>query len=223
MSSESDFLEIIILGAIAAFLIYRLVSTLGQNSGFQQPIHKENPTDVMKAKLQSVTQKNENDFSESAENQEDGIPDDLQEGISFLKKNDPNFSLKSFLDGATNAYEMIVKAFAEEDLETLKNLMDKKVYADFKKAIEDRQQRKMTLETTIIRLVDVRAEKIEKEGSRAAIAVTFVTEQNHLLKDESGQISEGSPRQIEEVTDVWTFAKSLRSQNPNWSLVATGE
>lgn len=223
MSSESDFLEIIILGAIAAFLIYRLVSTLGQNSGFQQPVHKENPTDVMKAKLQSVAQENESDFSESNEKEEDGIPDDLQEGIAFLRKNDPSFSLKNFLDGATNAYEMIVKAFAEEDLETLKNLMDKKIFADFKRAIEDRQQRKMTLETTIIRVVDVQAEKIEKESSKALVTVTFVTEQNHLLKDESGQISKGSPRQIEEVTDVWTFSKSLRSQNPNWSLVATKE
>lgn len=223
MSSESDFLEIIILGAIAAFLIYRLVSTLGQNSGFQQPIHKENPTDVMKSKLQSVPQEKEIDSSDTSSKQEEDIPDDLQEGVAFLRKNDPSFSLKDFLDGATNAYEMIVKAFADEDLETLKNLMDKKVFADFKTAIEDRQQRKMILETTIIRVVDVRAEKIEKESSKALISVIFVTEQNHLLKDESGQISEGTPSQIEEVTDVWTFSKSMRSQNPNWSLVATGE
>lgn len=222
MSAESDFLEIIILGAIAAFLIYRLVSTLGQNSGFQQPIHKDTPGDLVRTKLQTASSDREGDPSVSPQ-QEENIPQEMQEGVAWLKKSDPSFSLGQFLEGAINAYEMIVKAFAQEDFETLKNLMDKKVYADFKKAIEERQQSDLTLETTIIRVVDVQAQKIEREGTKALIAVTFVTEQNHLLKDAEGEIQQGSPRQIEEVTDVWTFAKSMRSQNPNWSLVATGE
>ncbi|MDE0406887.1 MAG: TIM44-like domain-containing protein, partial [Alphaproteobacteria bacterium] len=27
---------------------------------------------------------------------------------------------------------------------------------------------------------------------------------------------------IEEITDVWTFARDTRSPDPNWRLVATG-
>ena len=223
MNSESDFLEIIILGAIAAFLIYRLVSTLGQNSGFQQPLSKENLGDSLKKPSSPSSLTPEKEGTKKPEKQTEPVPTHLQEGVSLLIKNMPDFSLKSFLNGATDAYEMIVKAFAEGNLEALESLMDPKIFTDFKSSIEDRQNKKLTLETTIVRVSDVAAQSIEKDGTQATITVAFVTEQTHVLKDEAGDIIEGSPQQIEEVTDVWTFTKSLRSQNPNWSLVATGE
>jgi predicted lipid-binding transport protein (Tim44 family) len=36
-----------------------------------------------------------------------------------------------------------------------------------------------------------------------------------------GSVAEGNPDQVEEKTDLWTFARPLRSRDPNWTLVAT--
>tara|TARA_A100000171_G_C2133491_1_gene148319 strand:+ start:2438 stop:3109 length:672 start_codon:yes stop_codon:yes gene_type:complete len=223
MGSQSDFLEIIILGAIAAFLIYRLVSTLGQKSGFQQPISKENLGDIHKPDpgSSSLTHDNETPVS----NQETGepVPDHLQEGVALIQQFYPEFSLSGFLEGATNAYEMIVEAFARGDEEVLKSLMDKRVFSDFQLSIKDRLAKKLALETTIVRICTVVADRIEKVGTKIQVSVSFVTEQTHVMKDQEGAIVEGSPSQVEEVTDQWTFSRPLKSQNPNWLLVATGE
>ena len=32
---------------------------------------------------------------------------------------------------------------------------------------------------------------------------------------------DGSPEAVVDVTDVWTFARTLGSRDPNWQLVAT--
>ena len=36
-----------------------------------------------------------------------------------------------------------------------------------------------------------------------------------------GTLIDGDPEQVAEVTDVWTFARDVRSKDPNWKLVAT--
>ena len=37
-----------------------------------------------------------------------------------------------------------------------------------------------------------------------------------------GDIVEGDPNAIKRQRDVWTFARSMGSNDPNWVLVATG-
>ena len=32
---------------------------------------------------------------------------------------------------------------------------------------------------------------------------------------------DGDPKQIREITDVWTFERDTGSRDPNWKLVAT--
>jgi predicted lipid-binding transport protein (Tim44 family) len=44
-----------------------------------------------------------------------------------------------------------------------------------------------------------------------------------VVKDASGEIVEGKVDVIKRQKDVWTFARKMGSDNPNWQLVATGE
>ena len=39
--------------------------------------------------------------------------------------------------------------------------------------------------------------------------------------DRGGKVVDGSADKVVDVTDVWTFSRDLRSQDPNWQLVAT--
>ncbi len=40
-------------------------------------------------------------------------------------------------------------------------------------------------------------------------------------RDKAGNVIDGSPDKVTEVTDVWTFARDVTGRDPNWKLVAT--
>ena len=40
-------------------------------------------------------------------------------------------------------------------------------------------------------------------------------------RDKAGNVIDGSPDKVTEVTDVWTFARDVTARDPNWKLVAT--
>ena len=42
-----------------------------------------------------------------------------------------------------------------------------------------------------------------------------------VTRDAEGEVVEGDPKKVREVTDIWTFARDISSKNPNWKLVAT--
>ena len=49
----------------------------------------------------------------------------------------------------------------------------------------------------------------------------FQTEQTHVVRNKAGEIIEGSPKQIEQLVDLWTFERNLTQSNPNWFLIKT--
>ena len=44
-----------------------------------------------------------------------------------------------------------------------------------------------------------------------------------VVKNAEGDVIEGDPNEIKRQRDVWTFARNMGSDDPNWQLVATGE
>ncbi|MGV1014233.1 MAG: Tim44/TimA family putative adaptor protein, partial [Methyloceanibacter sp.] len=55
----------------------------------------------------------------------------------------------------------------------------------------------------------------------AYVTVKFVSELVSVTRDADGEVVEGDPKKVREVTDIWTFARDTASKNPNWKLVAT--
>jgi predicted lipid-binding transport protein (Tim44 family) len=44
-----------------------------------------------------------------------------------------------------------------------------------------------------------------------------------VVRDHGGDIVDGDTNAIKRQKDVWTFARVMDSNDPNWRLVATGE
>ena len=61
----------------------------------------------------------------------------------------------------------------------------------------------------------------DQRGRTAQITVRFVSQLVSLTRDRNGNVIEGSPDKVTDVTDVWTFARDVSSRDPNWKLVAT--
>ena len=59
------------------------------------------------------------------------------------------------------------------------------------------------------------------EGRTAFITAKFVTEQVNLTRDRTGEVVDGDPNRVTDVTDIWTFARNTRARDPNWTLVET--
>ncbi|MCC2112580.1 MAG: Tim44 domain-containing protein, partial [Hyphomicrobiales bacterium] len=119
------------------------------------------------------------------------------------------------------AYEMIVTAFAEGDRKALKNLLAKEVYDGFVAAISDREARAETIESTFIGIDKSEIVEAEVKSGTAQITVRFLSQLISATRDKDGQLIDGDPNKITEVTDIWTFARDVNSRNPNWKLIAT--
>ena len=55
----------------------------------------------------------------------------------------------------------------------------------------------------------------------ARLTVRFVSHLVTVTRDRSGNVVDGNPDKVTDVTDIWTFARDLSSRDPNWKLVAT--
>jgi len=56
----------------------------------------------------------------------------------------------------------------------------------------------------------------------ANVIVKFVSQQINVTRNENGDVVDGDPNAVIDVTDFWTFARNVKSGDPNWTLVATG-
>ena len=53
------------------------------------------------------------------------------------------------------------------------------------------------------------------------ITVRFVGELTSVVRNADRKVVEGDPNEIKRQRDVWTFARTMGANDPNWELVAT--
>ncbi|MBM3542967.1 MAG: Tim44 domain-containing protein [Alphaproteobacteria bacterium] len=145
----------------------------------------------------------------------------LGKSLTALMRADPGFDPGQFLDGAKAAYEMVVMAFAQGDEETLKNLLGDDVFDGFSRAISEREERGEKHESNLVGIDKADIIEAEVKNRIAYVTVKFVSDLVSVTRDSDGEVVEGDPKKVREVTDIWTFARDTTSRNPNWKLVAT--
>jgi len=112
-------------------------------------------------------------------------------------------------------------AFAQGDETTLEQLLGSDVYDGFQRAIHERESRGERLESNLVGIDKADIIEAEVKNRTAYVTVKFVSELISVTRDADGDIIEGDPKKVREVTDIWTFAREVDSKNPNWELVAT--
>lgn len=145
----------------------------------------------------------------------------VEQGIMDISRVDPSFDPKAFVDGAKQAYEMIVTAFAEGNRKVLKDLLSPEVNEGFLEAINDRESRAEMVDQSFVGINKIGLVEAELKGSVAQLTVRFVSQLISATRNKSGEVISGDPHRIKEVTDIWTFARDVKSRNPNWRLIAT--
>jgi predicted lipid-binding transport protein (Tim44 family) len=228
----------ILLLAVALIVFWRLKSVLGTRTGTEKP-----PLEPFETK-RSEAQKGRDAgdtvlrFPQSGpapapadSEHEQAIPvwtgyaepgSGLAASLEEIADADPNFAPRSFVEGAKMAYEMVVEAFAKGDKPALKNLLSKDVFEGFARAIDERQAQGNRVESRFVGIDKATIQSASLSGGKkASITMAFVSELITATYDKSGEVIDGDPKEIREVTDVWTFERDVTSRNPNWKLVAT--
>jgi predicted lipid-binding transport protein (Tim44 family) len=217
----SQMIQIIILAGIALFLVLRLRSVLGTRSGYEKP--------GVPAPAQPKRRDRSFEVIEGG-----GIDPDIADfidveseagkALAAMKRVDPEFNVHEFTHGARQAYEMIVMAYENGDLETLREFLSPEVYEPFAEAIEARNAKgyKVQAEFVGVREVSVVDARFNSDTSEGDVSVRFLGELTSVVRDPSGTVVEGTPNEIKQQRDVWTFTRKMGSDNPNWLLTGTG-
>ena len=148
-------------------------------------------------------------------------PEAVRDGIAAITKADPTFDAPDFIGGAKIAFDMIVQAFAADNLKMLQPLLARNIYDSFAAAVAERQRLGHHLKTVMIGITQAQIVAAELAGKEARVTVKFVSEQTSVTEDAAGNVIEGDASHVDTLIDVWTFARDTNSRDPNWQLVAT--
>ncbi|BBK34682.1 putative lipid-binding transport protein (Tim44 family) [Stella humosa] len=225
MNSGFQLFDIILFAMIAAFLVLRLRSVLGRRTGNERPpptgiFGRKDAPDSDDGKVVPLPPRADRPPVDVPAPQET-LPISPEAGIAQIRAADRGFDPDIFVEGAKSAFEMIVGAFAQGDIHTLRPLLNDSVYTQFSDAIRERETQKQTLETTIVAMKAVDLHEAHMEGPMAFVTVRFVSDQINVVRNAAGAVVDGEPGQTVELIDLWTFARDTRSGDPNWLLVTT--
>jgi predicted lipid-binding transport protein (Tim44 family) len=241
MEDFFDLPTLIVIG-LAVVILFRLRSVLGTRTGNERPpIDRTARTEAAAERVEAdnVTQlprrtaepppANAADAERRARRLSTEIEqyshgdDAVAAGLKAIADADPSFTPKSFMEGAKAAYEMIVTAFASGDRKTLKMLLERDVYDGFERAIGEREAAGHKVDFTFVGLPKVEISEAELDKRAAQVTVRFTAEVVQATRDSSGQLIEGNADTVRTIADEWTFARSPKSRDPNWKLVATNQ
>lgn len=135
-------------------------------------------------------------------------------GVAALRARDATFDPGQFLKGARQAYQTIVKAYAEGDRATLKPLLAPEVMDGFETAMREREAAGRTETVEFLQPPRADLESVSLADDLAHTAVRFLAELRSRTKDASGEGVDDR-----RTAEVWTFERNVKSRNPNWTLI----
>lgn len=218
---NSPILQLLVLAGIAIFLVLRLRSVLGTRDGFEKPPASARP--------EERSRRSDFEVIEGGPDRDivDHVPEgsDAAEALAAMKRVEPSFSVSEFLGGARGAYEMILMGFERGNVEDLKPFLAEDVYETFEEVVAQREEQGLTIEAEFVgvRELSLADASYDEASGLAEVTVRYVAELTSVVKNAEGEVVEGSSTAVKRQKDVWTFARTMGSSDPNWQLVATDE
>lgn len=218
---DSAVIQLLVLAGIAIFLILRLRSVLGTREGYERPPEPVAPP------ARPGPNRNFDVIEGGADHDiTDHVPAGSPAALALagMKRAEPDFNVTEFLSGARQAYEMIVMGFERGELDDLVPLLSREVFATFDDVVQRREREGLRVEASFagvreVELVNASFDEATREGE---VTVRLVGELSSVVRDREGRIVEGDANAVKQQRDIWTFARRMGSDNPNWRLVGTG-
>ena len=162
---------------------------------------------VLGKKTTSEAFSNKEDFDVEQENKifAEEVKDYSQKQVINLDK---DFNFNDFLNGAKNAFRLIVVAYKTGTLKDIQDLLSKEVYELFENSMQNNNNISNKFNITSVKASIQNIEVIKKF---VKIKVEFFSNQEAISKEK--------PERQKDVRDVWTFEKDMEKNSPIWTLV----
>ena len=209
------FIDILIFAAIALFLIFRLRSILGNRDGFEQKRPEQSAFDA------TVQTENDNSAPKKIVPLRANNAVANGEGLEAVRRADPSFKDDDFMQGAAGAFSLILQAFADGDLATLRRLLAFELYEEFASSVHTRNKEGDQLAITVQSIDDVQLVDATVKDFIASVTVKFVSQQSRVVTDKDGQVIDDESEEQATITDIWVFERDTQLNDPNWKLVET--
>ena len=215
---NSPLIQLLVLAGIAVFLILRLKSVLGTREGFEKPPVPQSSSKRARPDFEVIEGGPDRDIT-------DHVAEDSHaaQELAAMKRVEPSFMVGEFVQGARQAYEMIVMGYERGELSEIEPLLAGDVFDSFVAGVAAREDQGLKIEAEFIgvRETTVLDAKFDKDSGLAEVTMRFVGELTSVVRDRGGDIVEGSATAIKRQKDTWTFARTMGVNDPNWQLVAT--
>jgi len=212
-------LFVVLLAMVAGFLALRLYMVLGKRTGHEQvlpkPAEERAPVTSLPRPIE-VSQ-------EPREIANRNIDPRAEAGLRSIVSAESTFDVGQFLEGAQSAYRMILEAYWKGDEESLAWLVNDDVRGAFAEAIAERAAAGHVLDNRLVSIERAVISDASVDGKQARITVRFDADIAAVTRDADGNLVAGSMSDAVETHDVWTFARTLKSSDPNWKLADTDE
>lgn len=216
---SGSLVQLLVLAAIAVFLILRLRGVLGTREGFE-------PTPIEQKQVKPGPETGSDDTNSGDSDLLDHVDPEnpAYAALVEMKQIEPDFSLTDFLGGAKQAYELILVAFEKGDLTEVRPFLAPQVADAFESAIAAREKPDQTVDVQYLgtRETTLAAAEFNRENTLAEVSVRFVGELISVTRDAGGNIISGDAKTPRKQRDTWTFEREMGAADPNWRLVATG-
>ena len=149
---NSAIIQLLVLAGIAVFLVLRLRNVLGTRDGYEPTVKRgRDPASKQVRDFEVIDGGPDRDIS-------DNVDLESRAGKAFgsMKRIESEFSVSGFLDGARQAYEIILMAFEGDDLETLRGFLSADVYESFETVIKNRQAQNLTVKANFIGVHEIK-------------------------------------------------------------------
>lgn len=222
MDGGIQFIDIILLAAVAAFIALRLRSVLGRRTG-----NEEHPAADNIAGPGARSGDYETAGGVEAAQPSDAVvrmesDPELRRAYRDIRRADPTVDIDDFMDGARAVYPMVLEAFWSGDCETLRRFLGDDVYREFEAAVEARESAGQTVEGRVVDLTEAKLTQAALNEGQIELTVAFTAEIVSVTRDSSGEVVEGELSDTVTANDIWTFARTAGSDDPSWTLIATG-
>lgn len=195
--------EVLILAAIALFVLSRLYVALGRDDGPPEGRERPGTAPAPGAARQPAPQAGSEPATVTPMD-EPSFTGPSAGTLEEIHRLDPEFTPRAFMSGARGAYEMIVEAFANGDRAKLGPLLDDDVYEAWDAAIT-RREADGSEPWRLLRLKKAEIDEATLEDSMARIMVRY-------------EADLGDGEKVRTAREIWTFKRDVRSQDPNWLL-----
>ncbi len=196
---SNPLIEVLILAAVALFVLWRLYSALGRG-GDDGPMQRPAPSPDKRAPQTEAP----TPMPRRVDNERPVFTGPAAGGLEDIYNADQTFRTEEFMRGAKAAYQMIVAAYARGDRTALRPLLDDDVYEAWDAAIAER-------DTTgarpfeLLRIKKAEIDRAELDGSMARVMVRYEAE-----------LGDGETTRL--AREIWTFMRDVSSSDPNWLL-----